>query len=212
MAKILLLRMERSFELVEFYTLLAFTLVTMMTPGPDFVIVVRNTLVGSRKAGFKTALGISSAIWVHIGYSIVLINLASSQSAWLMAAMKYMGAAYLFYLGINALRSQQHIGKNKEEPVSSSQYWRQGFINNLLNPKATLFFLSLFSQVIAPGTGIAVQLGYGVLITLLSVSWFSLVSILLTVPRFEPWLERVMLPFEKIAGMLFIGFAVAIVI
>ncbi|PSU35508.1 LysE family translocator [Photobacterium lutimaris] len=198
--------------MIELYTLIAITLVTVITPGPDFLIVARNTMVGSRKAGMKTAFGISTAIWVHIAYSIVIVNLASAHSVWVVNMMKYAGAGYLFYLGINALKSQAGSVVALAETVSSRHYWRQGFINNVLNPKATLFFLSVFSQLISPSTEIMVQLGYGVVITLICLCWFSLVTVLLSVPRVTPYLNKVMSPFEKVAGVLFISFAVAIVI
>ncbi|MBC7004942.1 LysE family transporter [Photobacterium sp. BZF1] len=198
--------------MVELYTLVAITLVTVITPGPDFLIVVRNTIVGSRRAGFKTACGVSTAIWVHIGYSIVIVSAASSQSVWVMEAMKYLGAAYLFYLGVKALASDSKDRQTATDKAISSHYWRQGFINNILNPKATLFFLSVFSQVISPDTEFMVQLGYGVVITLICLCWFSLVIFLLTVPVLTPWLDKVISPIEKGAGVLFIGFAVTVVI
>ncbi|MGF1735232.1 LysE family translocator [Photobacterium satsumensis] len=198
--------------MVELYSLVAITLVTVITPGPDFLIVVRNTLVGSRQAGMKTAFGVSTAIWVHIAYSIVIVNLASAHSSWVMGMMKYAGAGYLLYLGINALRSRKKSVDEIVSPVRSDHYWRQGFINNVLNPKATLFFLSVFSQIVSPDTEAIVQLGYGVIITLICLCWFSLVTLVLSVPSVTPYLDKIMQPFEKVAGVLFISFAVAIVI
>ncbi|MGF1726155.1 LysE family translocator [Photobacterium nomapromontoriensis] len=191
----------------ELYTLIAITMVTIVTPGPDFLIVVKNTLSGSRVAGIQTAFGISTAIWVHIAYSMLIVNLATTQSAILMDILRYCGAAYLFYLGIKAITSTPMPNNVQTVNTVGAKYWRQGFLNNVLNPKATLFFLSVFSQVIAPNISFSQQLWYGVVITAICLTWFCLVPILLTIEKVKPLLDKIMYPFEKIAGILFISYA-----
>lgn len=193
----------------ELIALLTVTTITIVTPGPDFLVVVRNTISGDRFSGIKTAFGVSTAIWVHIAYSVLVMKFATSHSDSLMNLLKYSGACYLFYLGINAIRSSPSA--NVVEGNSDARkmgYWLQGFLNNLLNPKATLFFLSVFSQFLPPSSKLLVQLGSGLLVTIICLSWFSLVPFLLTTPKMKPLLAKVMNPIEKISGFLFVGYAI----
>ncbi len=189
----------------ELITLIALTIITVIVPGPDFLIVSRNAVVHSRKAGWLTACGVATAVWVHISYSIGLVHLASSQSQWLFQGMKYAGACYLIYLGYQSLKTRQddvHCAKSS----SNGNFWLQGFINNALNPKATLFFISVFSQVISSDTSIWVQVEYGLVITAICLGWFILLPYFLTTKPFKSVVNTYIKPIEKVAGVMFIGF------
>ncbi|MEE3663749.1 LysE family translocator [Brenneria sp. g21c3] len=192
----------------ELFALLAVTVVTIMIPGPDFVIVSRNAITCSRKAGIITAFGVSTAIWVHIIYSIYIIRFAHENSEFLMSFLKYCGATYLLYLGYRSLRpglqSSTRLKEQKRE-----NYWVQGFVNNLLNPKATLFFISVFSQVISKDTILLTQIEYGLVITVVCLSWFTILPCLLTTDRMAPVVKKILNPLEKIAGVLFIAFSMS---
>ena len=194
----------------DFYVLVLITLVTIITPGPDFVIVVKNTIGGSRRAGLLTAFGVSSAIWVHIFYSIATVNFIATQSDFIFEVIQVLGATYLFWLGWKSLSSSGMRTQIETPSSKHSAYWKQGFINNLLNPKATLFFISIFSQVIAPNTPFYLQIGYGFIITSICLSWFCLVALMLTIQSMKPYVENIVRPIEKIAGIIFIMYAVNI--
>ena len=197
----------------DFIALISITTVTIVTPGPDFLVVVRNTISRKRIGGIKTAFGVSTAIWIHIAYSILVVKLATSHSSLLMGLLKYMGACYLLYLGIGAIRSSSSGSNELERPnMSKTGYWKQGFLNNLLNPKATLFFLSVFSQLLDPNSEVLILLGCGLLITIICLGWFSLIPILLTTPKTEPLLTRLMAPFERIAGWIFIMYSLKVIL
>lgn len=189
----------------ELITLIALTIITVIVPGPDFLIVSRNAIVHSRRAGWLTACGVATAVWVHISYSIGLAHLASSQSELLFQGMKYAGAGYLIYLGYQSLKTRQNdVGCAKSS--SNGNFWLQGFINNALNPKATLFFISVFSQVISSDTSIWVQIEYGLIITAICLGWFILLPYFLTTKPFESVVNSYIGAIEKMAGVLFIGF------
>lgn len=193
-------------NLTELLSLLVITTITIITPGPDFLIVSRNSIVGSRRAGIITAFGVSTAIWVHIIYSICIIRFASGYSTIVMDVMKYCGALYLLYLGYLSLRPSQPQSSNTTSKRQEN-YWVQGFLNNLFNPKATLFFISVFSQVISTDTLLLVQIEYGLVITAVCLSWFVLVPYLLTTERVAPKVNNYLQPIEKLAGVLFIGYS-----
>ena len=197
----------------ELIALITITTITIVVPGPDFLVVVRNTISGDRLSGIRTAFGVSSAIWIHIAYSILTVKFATSYSEILMSLLKYAGAGYLIFLGVSAIRSNSSLNIEDIPPAHrSNKYWLQGFLNNLLNPKATLFFLSIFSQLLKPDSDLIVQLGSGLVITAICLSWFSLVPFLLTTEKCKPYLDRFINPIEKLAGILFICYGLKTII
>ena len=169
---------------MEIISLALIGLLIVISPGADFVLVLKNSMTSGRISGVWTALGISLAIGVHISYSMLGISYLISQNELIFSFVKYAGAAYLMYLGIKGILTanasleaiKQH--KNKLKP---SQYIIQGFLCNLLNPKTMLFFISLFSQLISSDSSNQfLVLLYGLYIALLHGLWFSLVALLFT--------------------------------
>ena len=190
---------------------LTITVLTIITPGPDFFIVVRNSLSYTRRSGMFTTLGVATAVWIHIIYTLAGIGLILSKSIILFTIVKYLGAAYLIYLGWQCLRSKkidpQQYTKEKSK-ISDFQSFKMGFINNALNPKATLFFLSLFTQVVSVETPIIIQLIYGATVSISCLVWFSLVAVFLNHKKIKVVFESVQHYFEKIMGVVLITFGV----
>lgn len=159
---------------MEFFSawLAVFTLafVAVITPGPDFVLTLRNSLTYSRQAGLYTALGVGVGNLVHATYSLIGIGAIISQSILLFTLLKWLGAAYLIYLGVKSIRSQKSsvtlIDSRSMAPIKRWSAFRIGFLGNLLNPKATLFFLALFTQVIQPSTPLVIQAAYGITVAI----------------------------------------------
>ncbi|MCC4265241.1 LysE family translocator [Oceanimonas baumannii] len=120
----------------------------VISPGADFVLVLKNSLNRGRLAGIWSAIGISLAISVHIAYSMLGISYLISQNEWLFNLVRYAGALYLIYLGLKGVFGAQRHSGEEPETTKSSDGWRflaQGFLCNVLNPKTMLFFLSVFS-------------------------------------------------------------------
>ena len=163
--------------MAEWLTVITITLLAVISPGPDFAMVTRNSLVLSRRAGLLTALGIGLGVWVHVAYTLLGVGVLMRQSAGLFTAAKLLGAAYLMLLGWKMLRAQPGaLAPAAARPVSGLSALRTGFLTNALNPKTTVFIVSLFMQVVSPATPLAVQLAYGAFISLAHVAWFSVVA------------------------------------
>jgi threonine/homoserine/homoserine lactone efflux protein len=139
---------------------LAFAVVLIVIPGPDFAVVTKNTLVGGRRRGRWTALGVSSSNLVQgtaaaFGLSALIIKIQP-----LFLAIKWAGVAYLVYLGAQAIRSAvrgQYAPLDGDEPSGRAQSlagWRQGFISNVTNPKVLVFYLAVLPQFLTPGAGL----------------------------------------------------------
>lgn len=165
--------------MTELLAVITITLLAVISPGPDFAMVTRNSLLLSRRAGALTALGIGLGVLVHVSYTLLGLGLLIQQSLWLFNAIKLAGAVYLVYLGVKMLRTQP-AGLSEQgaaTPLSDSAALRMGFLTNALNPKTTVFILSLFMQVVRPDTPLAVQIGYGIFISVAHMAWFSVVAL-----------------------------------
>ena len=198
-----------------FVTVTVVGILAVVSPGPDFLIVTRNSLLYSKKVGLATALGIAAGnIW-WIAASLAGISYALSQTVLLFALLKWMGALYLMYLGACSLRA-----KKKEASPSSAELmtngvsaramtsaaaFRIGLLTNVLNPKCALFFVSFFSVVVTPETPVWLRCAYGGEIMLIAVTWFSLLAVLLSVRKVKGSFERFSVWLERITGAILIA-------
>lgn len=192
------------------------TLFSAMLPGPDFAIVTKNTLLHSRRSGIFTSLGIGSAIFIHMSYCALGLAIVIYNSLILFNIIKYIGSAYLIYLGISSLLSKvppkivTKENKIKKTDLSCFISFRQGFLCNLLNPKATLFFLALFTMIIKPNTPFYWMIVYASEIILIAIIWFSILTYILSHPRVTHLLERAEKYIAKILGVFLIFFGAAL--
>ena len=197
---------------MEIISLAIIGLLIVISPGADFVLVLKNSINAGRSSGILTAFGISLAIGVHITYSMLGISYLISQSEVVFTFIKYAGAAYLIYLGAKSiLTANDKLEKIESNSITvkPSQYLVQGFFCNLLNPKTMLFFISLFSQLISPeqSTNNYVLL-YGLYIAVLHGVWFSLVSVLFTSKALQKHLIKTKKRLNQACGVGLISFGV----
>ncbi|MBK1850752.1 MULTISPECIES: LysE family translocator [unclassified Marinobacter] len=186
----------------EFFTVALVHLLAVASPGPDLAVMIRQALCQSRRNALLTAIGIGAGILVHVSYSLLGIGFIIQQSILLFTILKIAGALYLTWIAVQCLRARAggiHVETETHTSQSSFAALRLGFLTNALNPKATLFFVSLFSVVISPGTPVAIQASYGAYMALATGVWFVLVAIFFTLPavrkgfnRFGHWLDRLM--------------------
>lgn len=193
----------------EFLLVAMVHLLAVISPGPDFAVVIRNSVASGRQTGQLTALGIGAGIFVHVTYSLLGIGLIVSQSVWLFNMLKLLAGGYLLYLGIKALRTKAQSASDQStlspSPLSSGKAFAQGFVTNGLNPKATLFFLSLFTLIISPDTPVLIQAGYGVYLALATTLWFTLVATLFGHQRVRHGFYRMGHWFDRLMGAMLIG-------
>lgn len=197
----------------EFLTVALIHLLAVASPGPDFAIVVRESVAHGRRAGTWTALGVGTGIFVHVAYSLLGIGLIVSQSIMLFNALKWAAAAYLLYIGIKALRAKPADPVAAEAAFMAGERsprgaFVTGFVTNGLNPKATLFFLSLFTVVINPHTPLLVQAGYGAYLACATAAWFSLVALLFSQRRVRAGFARMGHWFDRLMGAVLVGLGV----
>lgn len=186
-----------------------------MSPGPDFAMVMRNSLVYSRRTGVLAALGLSLGIALHVTYSLLGIGLLISRSILLFNAIKWIGALYLIFIGVRSLISRRpkddkQLLSVEKQDLTTGQALRMGFLTNALNPKATLFFLALFTTVVSPSTPIAYKLVYGVEMVIATFAWFAFVAVILSHSKINSLFARVKHRIEKVFGVVLIAFGLKV--
>ncbi|MCF2907643.1 LysE family transporter [Pseudoalteromonas sp. DL2-H2.2] len=188
------------------------------SPGPDFAIVLKQSISHGRRNALMTSAGVGLGILVHVTYCLLGVALVLSQSPGLFNAFKYLAGAYLVYMGIQALRASaaptapQSAEAEPLTPESGMKALRRGFLVNALNPKATLFFLSLFTLVIDPGTPQSVQLFYGLYMALATWIWFSSLSLVLSKAAVRRFFQRAGHWFDRGIGVILLLLALRLVL
>lgn len=201
---------------MEFYqAFLTLTLVHLLgaaSPGPDFVMVSQQSLVHGRRAGLLVSLGITLGLSVHIVYSSIGLATVISESSALLTVMKYLAATYLIYLGWKGVRSKVADGdKNAEgnlKPRSASKLISMGFVCNTLNPKAPLYFLSVFTLVLSPAMPVFELFLLGMWMMLIQLVWFGSVALVLSKPTIQAKFNRIGHWVDRVLGSVMLAFGV----
>jgi RhtB (resistance to homoserine/threonine) family protein len=198
--------LEFSSYLPSFIAVGSFYLLALLSPGPDFVLTLRNSLTHSRKIALYGVLGTTTGIAMHLTYAILGIGYLITNVPWLLTWLKVLGAAYLIYLGYkkgfqnsppppldSALSSPPIIRE-----ISPFQAFHASFLTNALNPMVVAFLVGVLSSYLGPQTPLRIQFIYACLISLICLLWFSLVALCFShkkvrtqFNKFGPWIKRI---------------------
>ncbi|MCA6221601.1 LysE family translocator [Photorhabdus antumapuensis] len=186
----------------------------MLSPGPDFFLVVKNAIRYQRSASMMTVVGLIAAITCHMAYCVAGLAIVITTTPWLFNLMKYAGAAYLIWIGINSLLSRGGntltFDDQPQQIVTFKKAFMQGFLCNLLNPKATLFFLAIFTQLLNVNSGVSEKLWYASIIWGLSVIYWPLLVILIQSAPVRCGLAKAQKIIDKLLGIVLIGLGVKV--
>ena len=185
-------------------------LLALASPGPDLVLVVRNALGKSRKDGYYTAMGFSLGVLCHLTIGLFGLTLLFTKIPALLIGLKILGALYLAFIGYKAWSSGSFKMKSTTEELLSEPWvsLREGFITNLLNVKAMLFFFSLLITVLKPEVDLALKLSAVVLMVTLTFLWFSLVTRFLTIDSIQKRFLSAQRSLERILALLLWALAI----
>jgi len=197
----------------ELLLVIGVTTLCMLSPGPDMILVMRNTLTRDRRVGALTAMGVLTGNLFHIGYCALGIALLLSQSPLAFNVLRIASAVYLLYLGIQSLRSTGGFSVDtptpSDEPRRANAYW-QGLLNNLLNPKGSLFYLGVFSQLITPDmTALETVTLIAVMMSVSAAFWVVFVQTLHW-PQIRARLAKYGVLVDRAFGLLLVFFAVKV--
>lgn len=199
----------------EFITIALVHLVAVASPGPDFAIVVRHSINYGRRVAILTSIGIGVGILLHVFYSLVGLSVIIKSTVWLYTTLTWLAALYLGYLAWGALRSgpqnnnlfeQTKVSTHLPNMSDRKAFWL-GFMTNGINPKATLFFLSLFTAIISVDTPLLVKGVYGLYLSIATALWFCFLSYLLATERVAKFLGNKGYWLDRAMGVMLIGLA-----
>ena len=159
----------------ELIAVALFTVLAVISPGPDFAMVTRASYAFGRSSGLRAALGIACGVQVHVLYTVLGVSVLVQHSPALFMAMKVLGAGYLIYLGYRSLTNTTQLSLESDGAAAGT--FVSGFLTNALNPKTLLFVVSAYTQVVQPGSSLLQQFGYGLFMSLAHWAWFSLVAL-----------------------------------
>ena len=185
-------------------------------PGPDTFLLLRNTLGSGRAAGYLTLLGNRLSLCVHIALAIAGLSAILARSEALFLALRLAGAGYLVYLGIAKLLAWRKPDATANDACPKGGAGlaavRQGFLNNLLNPKVSLFFLSLFPQLTTPE--MLAQSPWMVALAFVGGNslWYVPLVFVASFARLRSAIRRFQRALDGVFGLAFIGFGLRIVL
>lgn len=179
--------------MIDFRTYALFVLAALAViaaPGPDVFYVLSRSVSRGRRVGSISAYGIASGEVLHTLVAVLGLAAVLRASVAVFLLVKYIGAVYLVYLGIQAIREQNHIAFESLNPAGDWKVFRQGVLTNLFNPKAVLFYVTFLPQFVNPNRGHA-QLQLVVLgLTLALLDVISLKALAYSAGHIHAWLAR----------------------
>ena len=184
----------------EIIAIAIITLLAVISPGADFALVSRNSYLYGRKQGIYTAYGIACAVWVHICYSVLGLSFLKHYIPNLLHIIQYIGALYLMYIGYKTFTQQQISDHATHTLLRPRQAFIQGFLGNSLNPKTTLFVMSIFAQLLRGNHGLTHLIGYGIFISASHLLWFLLISLFCSTPVIRNKILRKQVSINRVIG------------
>lgn len=184
----------------------------IILPGPDTAIVTKNTIVYGKKAGFQTMIGSCCGLVIHTIAAVAGLSALIVQSAVAFTILKYVGAAYLCYLGVRTLmnmRAKKVTNEEKLVEAKGKSAFMQGFITNVTNPKVAVFFLTFLPQFLAPDANVFLAfLAMGSIYSGMTLVWFIFYVYLLNSIRNFMQRPATAAVIEAMTGIVLIGFGI----
>lgn len=183
----------------------------LLSPGPDFVLIVKSAIKNDSKDAMGVALGITMANAVYISLCLIGIGSILAASALLMIILKIIGGLFLIYLAVQALQarktsySQLDINESISTNVTNTTFLKEfvaGFISGIFNPKNLLFYLSLFTVVLTPEVSFAFKLSLGIWMTVVVFLWDTSIIFLLSTRKVRQKFTQAAYYLDKITGAL----------
>lgn len=198
----------------ELIAVAVITVLAVISPGPDFAMVTRNSYTYGRRSGLLSAFGIACGVQVHVFYTVFGIALVITHSPVLFMAMKLVGAGYLVYLGWKSLTSKStlQLGIASGPQPSAGKAFGMGFLTNALNPKTMLFVVATYSQVVQASNSLSVNFAYGLFMSVSHWLWFSLVAIFFSAEALRQRMLAKQQVIDKVIGSALIGLGISLVL
>ena len=202
--------------LMLFLTVAAVHLIALVSPGPDFFFVSQTAVSRSRKEAMMGVLGITCGVMVWAGVALLGLHLIIEKMAWLHNIIMVGGGLYLCWMGYQmlrgALKKRETTAPPQVELAQSGKSFLKGLLTNLANPKAIIYFGSVFSLFVGDSVGSGARWGIFLLIVIETLAWFIVVASLFALPAMRSGYQRAAKWIDGVAGTLFAGFGIHLII
>ena len=183
----------------EIIAIVVITLLAVISPGADFALVSRNSYLYGRKQGIYTAYGIACAVWIHISYSVLGLSFLKH---YISEPIAYHS---VYWCAVPDVYRVQNIYPTASDHANHTllhprQAFIQGFLGNSLNPKTTLFVMSIFEQLLRGNHGLMHLIGYGMFISVSHLLWFLLISLFCSTPVIRNKILRKQVSINRVIG------------
>jgi threonine/homoserine/homoserine lactone efflux protein len=189
-------------------------LIGVISPGPDFALILRNSIMHHKSAALWSAFGIALGVLVHVAYTLLGLNFLMAEYPYILKFVGLIGAAYLGWMGIGGLRAKKsdYLAEklSSSPPLTARQALMMGFLVNVTNPKCIVFFVSFLSSVIAADHDPLTSMFIGLEIFLITWIWFSFLAIALGHKRLQNKIQSSRYTIDKCVGLLFLIFSISI--
>ena len=194
--------------LIALCTLVFIHFCALITPGPDFFLVSQTAISRSKKQSMFVVLGITASVMIWAFLALMGLNIIFEKVVWLKHMMLVVGGIYLCWLGYQMLRSafSKKSGSTQpqfELPQSNFRFFLKGFLTNLSNPKAVIYFGSVFSIFLANPQLDGVHSLLFVIVSIETFIWFSFVVFVFSLPSFKVAYQNAAKWIDGISGGIF---------
>nr|WP_277603325.1 LysE family translocator [Acinetobacter sp. ANC 3882] len=186
------------------------TVLAVISPGADFALVTRNSYLYGRNLGLYTAYGIACGVWVHISYSLIGLTFLQQYLPSLIHLIQYLGASYLIYIGYKTFTQPPVNLDVKSLETTHWQAFKQGFFTNSLNPKTTLFVMSIFVQIMAPENNSVKLFVYSVFMSGTHLLWFALIALFCSTPMIRNKILAKQIRINQSIGVVLAGLGLSL--
>ena len=212
----------RSYDLGMSQTLLTvagLTIVGLLSPGPNFVMITGRALSSGRAAAFAAAIGVSTGSMTHAIFGIAGFGAVLRSSSSVFTVAKLLGASYLVWIGMKslrgALRARRERGSaqasiERLQPISVRRSAIDGYLTQMSNPKSTLFFLAMFTTVVPAGTGLLESALIVATISALALAGYTLIAVLFSRDIFRRWYVGVGHRIDAVFGVVMIALGIRV--
>ena len=185
-------------------SIFAVHIAAMISPGPNFLIVTQTAMSRTRRTGTFVALGVAAGAGVWSTVASLGLTVLFTYYAWLYSGLKLLGGIYLIYLGIDLWRKSCLTGDsavNRRSAANSDwQAFRLGLVTNLLNPKAAIFFGSIFAAIVSPDLPTWFKVAAVSLIMADAASWHIALACFFSARRAQQCFHRFKKPMDRLTG------------
>ncbi len=206
-------------EVIRFISIWCLFMLTVVSPGPDLLIVTKASLSFGRKAGVMCALGIAAGLIFHSLYCVFGVAVLIKETPSLFLALKLLGVCYLIFLGVNALRYHQIANAAQQEKNETTHskhiYWKNfitGFLTNLLNVKAMFWLLMFYTTIIPDTFNLVWRSAFAVSALSGALIFFTFIALVIAHPFIVQQIQKAGKWIDRLIGVLFIGLALEIII